>query len=547
MSLNKRPFLHNHQLTISTLSPVHIGCGEDYEPTNYVMRDGCLYHFDLVSAVDTFAEQELHELDRISSERDPLLRLQSFIAERADSLAGVAHTLRPVAAALYEKYSKVVGRAANVEQGGKKIVNTLEIARTAFNSHNREPIIPGSSLKGSIRTAILDALNQGKTTSLRGRNDGRDLERELLQGSFAEDPLRLLKVGDARFVAGEKSLLPRILFENNIRRKVAVDEKSEKQLLSLMREVLPEFNFGVFVADLTVQDLLGVEGGDKASVPKIQLVVTDVIAACNRFYLNIFKREQQRLRERGCLDEKWDIQAGKVLELLEPFFKARAGMLLRVGRHSGAESVTLDGVRNIKIMQGPGKPAKHQDKATTDWLASEQEKATCNLMPFGWIFVDLNMPQLQPQREELAQFMRSVSAPALQRQSSLFVSVREQQAAVAEKIRQQHEQQAAAQARREAEALAEKQREAELAAMSEEERSIVEITQRLNSGEGKGQGSGCQLATELAQLCEQASCWSDDLQLQLHAVAVQTCKHLDIDTKKNKKWKERLRNLKVGD
>lgn len=112
---------------------------------------------------------------------------------------------------------------------------------------------------------------------------------------------------------------------------------------------------------------------------------------------------------------------------------------------------------------------------------------------------------------------------------------------------QQHEQQAAAQARREAEALAEKQREAELAAMSEEERSIVEITQRLNSGEGKGQGSGCQLATELAQLCEQASCWSDDLQLQLHAVAVQTCKHLDIDTKKNKKWKERLRNLKVGD
>ena len=99
----------------------------------------------------------------------------------------------------------------------------------------------------------------------------------------------------------------------------------------------------------------------------------------------------------------------------------------------------------------------------------------------------------------------------------------------------------------EAEAFAEKQREAELAAMSEEERSIVEITQRLNSGEGKGQGSGCQLATELAQLCEQASCWSDDLQLQLHAVAVQTCKHLDIDTKKNKKWKERLRNLKVGD
>lgn len=38
-------FMKRYELVISTLSPVHIGCGEDYEPTNYVMDGGCLYLF----------------------------------------------------------------------------------------------------------------------------------------------------------------------------------------------------------------------------------------------------------------------------------------------------------------------------------------------------------------------------------------------------------------------------------------------------------------------------------------------------------------------
>lgn len=546
MSLSKQPFLHNHQLTISTLSPVHIGCGEDYEPTNYVMRDDCLYHFDLVSAVDAFTEQELHELDRISSERDPLLRLQSFIADRADSLVGVAYKPRPVATELYKKYRNVVGRAANVEQGGRKVINTLEIARTAFNSHNQQPIIPGSSLKGAMRTAILDALNQGRSTRLKGRNAGRELERELLKGGFAEDPLRLLKVGDARFTDDKNSLQPRILFENNIKRKEPAGDKPEKQLLSLMREVLPEFNFAAFTGDLTVQDLLGAKGGERTPVPSLKLAVADVVAACNRFYLKIFQREQKRLRERGCLSERWDTKAGEVLALLEPFFKAQAGMLLRVGRHSGAESVTLDGVRDIKIMQGPGKPPRYQDKATTDWLACEQEKSTRNLLPFGWVFVDLNLPEMQSHREKLAAFMRDASAQALQQQNALFAKVEEQQAVAAEKIRQQQQQEAEQQARKEAEAQAEQQREAELAAMSDEERRVEEINQRLVSGEGHGQGLGSQLAADLALLCEQAADWSEGLKEKLHAVAIEASKKLPINVKKNDKWKARLRNLKAN-
>lgn len=40
-------FLDTQELVVSTLSPVHIGCGEDYEPTEYVVdTSGVLHRFN---------------------------------------------------------------------------------------------------------------------------------------------------------------------------------------------------------------------------------------------------------------------------------------------------------------------------------------------------------------------------------------------------------------------------------------------------------------------------------------------------------------------
>ncbi len=52
---------------------------------------------------------------------------------------------------------------------------------------------------------------------------------------------------------------------------------------------------------------------------------------------------------------------------------------------SGAESITIEGNRSIKIMLGRGKNLT-QDHATTLWLASPTRKSSSNigLEPFGW-------------------------------------------------------------------------------------------------------------------------------------------------------------------
>jgi CRISPR-associated protein Csm5 len=67
--------------------------------------------------------------------------------------------------------------------------------------------------------------------------------------------------------------------------------------------------------------------------------------------------------------------------------------LLRVGRHSGAESVTLNGVRDIKIMEGKGPDGRNKSSnsnaAKTLWLAAVTKDQSTKLLPFGWVLVEL--------------------------------------------------------------------------------------------------------------------------------------------------------------
>ncbi len=75
-------------------------------------------------------------------------------------------------------------------------------------------------------------------------------------------------------------------------------------------------------------------------------------------------------------------------------FQDRLGkscFLVRLGRHSGAEAVTIEGNRNIKIMQGQGRPSKNMPSSTTLWFASESARPTSGngLTPFGWAVLEV--------------------------------------------------------------------------------------------------------------------------------------------------------------
>ena len=131
--------------------------------------------------------------------------------------------------------------------------------------------------------------------------------------------------------------------------------------------------------------------------------------ATNQYHLARWQGELKVLKARGFVEQGW---CAAVEKLLAGELKARmdAGrvMLVRLGRYGGAESKTLTGVADIKIMMpGKGKNSfEYMSQTKTVWLAAETEGAQSNMLPFGWAIVEIDpkddLPQLRKWCEEQA-------------------------------------------------------------------------------------------------------------------------------------------------
>ncbi|MEA3274994.1 MAG: RAMP superfamily CRISPR-associated protein, partial [Pseudomonadota bacterium] len=150
------------RLAITPLSPVHMGSGQDYEPTGYVIDDETLYEFDGIAALQALPQAERDRLGRILEGRpkpDTLREVQRFFYDNRARLIAVSRHQVRVNRTVEGFYEERVGRIAQHEQGGGRVQNRLEIERTAYNPPTGQAILPGSGLKGAIRTALLDAKN----------------------------------------------------------------------------------------------------------------------------------------------------------------------------------------------------------------------------------------------------------------------------------------------------------------------------------------------------------------------------------------------------
>lgn len=404
-------FLETHSLAISTLSPVHVGCGEDYEPTHYVIDGDTLYAFDPAQLLAELKPAQRDELSRALDGRDPLLAAQRFFFRHKDLAKAIASHSVPVAPAAARFYASRVGQVANREEGGGRVINKLEIARTAFNPMSGLPILPGSSLKGAIRTAVLEDLRQQQGNAHFPLSDqdaarfntaskaANAMEKKLLGGGFQEDPLRLIKLGDAGFqpgsyqardAQGNQRTIERkphtILFQTN--RKKRPNRFESRANIETLVECIPAAQPRAFHTTLCIERKAGLGAG----TPALQLNWAAIAKACNTFYLAHLEEEFKVIEDNKYATETWLKNARGRLAPGGIWGKAIAegnGFLLRVGRHSGAESVTLDAPRKIRILGAQGQPPAWKDHATTLWLAAHELGATTGMWPFGWVFVQL--------------------------------------------------------------------------------------------------------------------------------------------------------------
>ncbi|MBA4395774.1 MAG: type III-A CRISPR-associated RAMP protein Csm5 [Syntrophus sp. (in: bacteria)] len=356
--------IEERKFAIRILAPVHIGCDEVYDPTGFVIDEGAsmLHAFDPIDFFKSLPQQDKDRLAAICAKGsiESIIELYKFMKGRRFD----GHRTS-ICGGFLDNYRKTLSIPVNDRRRIQQELNNFTIARTAFNPTTHIPYIPGSAVKGALRTAYLNGrqslkkLPRDKYSALRARG-ANQLEQDLLDGgSFASDPFRLLKVSDFHPLGPCRT---KIVYAVNEKKKPSqFPACGHPQTLEVIEPG------SVFVGTIQVLQPLARE------VIKTPLTEQSLFESAGFFYGREKAREDAELSEADLPCLQMDDLAG--------------ALPLRIGRHSGSESLTIEGQRNIRIMQGGGRPATWSSKgATTFWMAAESSSGyrKSALRPFGW-------------------------------------------------------------------------------------------------------------------------------------------------------------------
>lgn len=395
-------FLDHYTLKYTPLSPLHIGADESYEPGNYIIDEdgGALYSFDSQAAIKGLGEKEKKELLSIvngKSDDVMLTKVQAFFHKHREALIAYANSPVPTANGINELYGKRIGKVSQHEGYSKRVINKLEIERTFYNPVDGWPLLPGSSIKGAIRTALLDSRNEGKILSDRNERN-QSLQKRLFEGKFHTDPFRLISIADASWQGSDDKPACEIKFAVNRKRKPVFKDgqllksQAESNNLYQLLECVVPYHYQSFTGSVTLLNTQSINSGNP-KLPKqdYHWTIKEIAKACNEFYVKLFWQEFYEIKDRGYLNIVWLEQLKDLMDNdLSKRLVTGDIFLLRVGRHSGAEALTLNGIRNIRIMQGKGQPAGWANKPKTWWLAADESTSKNEMLPFGWVLVEVN-------------------------------------------------------------------------------------------------------------------------------------------------------------
>jgi len=340
------------------LSPIHIGTGKVWEPLDYYIDSAKnrLYPFSSEKILTQLNEKEKQEFYNLI-EDDDIDRIRQFIIQKAKSLIshnnGRAILATPSVSQLYK--DKI-----------HDIHNQLLIQPMIRLTGHHCVYIPGSSLKGAIRTAIVSELAQVSGLP-KPKPFGREVwnfESDVLKCRDAKsDPFRAVKLADAN-LDDDASFVCQVA---NARRdrNGKLDATSIQLIHEVTHSVISSEEYGkhiTFETELRLDDgLMNQKGGVSQ-----RITLDQILDSCNRFYKDKMDMEHEKF-----YDNSQSLAENESKKLFDQAFDKNE-CLIRVGRFSGVESVTLDEYRD------PQPPGREKKWGTSRNIADGK-------YPMGWV------------------------------------------------------------------------------------------------------------------------------------------------------------------
>jgi len=324
-------------VNLEVLTPIFIGSGENYYPQDFFIDENSLFFIDKNKFNKKIIEQNLY--DKFLQVSDDINKLLGFIDDYADE---------SVAQQKVEVDSEVAD----------ELFETISRPVEAFikDKFYFTPYIPGSTLKGVIRTAILDYKIDKFKNSIANLEKLREKELETI--IFCNENRK--KNGYLQFDA-KKDILKALFIEDlkpiNYKLRVLKPlnrpyNKNKDNKIPVILECLID---GKFIGEIRVDEYL-LTHDDALNSNKYfkeePLSIDLIKKALKHFYTKIQQIEHKRFRVDVPNYEEY---------------------LIKIGKHAGAGSKSLNGLRSIYIRQ----IKKHFDYQLSVWIDKYET-------PLGW-------------------------------------------------------------------------------------------------------------------------------------------------------------------
>jgi len=183
---------NNYHFTITPLTYLHVGSGDVIEPIKYIIKDNKLYYLNQSNYIKHLVSLDKKRVYEVL-DGSRLNEIAKYFYLKFDPKISDNWIYNyPVEPSVQQEYLKNLDSQNNLN----------EIYQFIRSSMTEYPIIPGSSLKGSIRTAILSKMAQS-SRHLPNSNNKRQVEGELLKVrgdrdryDIPNDPFKYFKVSD---------------------------------------------------------------------------------------------------------------------------------------------------------------------------------------------------------------------------------------------------------------------------------------------------------------------------------------------------------------
>lgn len=323
-----------YPITLEILSPVHIGTGTEYSPLEYLIKDRIFYQFSPEEIYPNWSAQLQRQFSDLVENENPVA-LRRFFTEHLQpeqSNYGMA----------------VTGGVAKIYRDRfDEVENQLLISPFIRTSSRYTPYLPGSSVKGALRTGVINGLAQQQHPP-KSLAKNRNFEFILLKAQerrrdgrwrdkMDKDPFRAIKFSDIYFNNDEMSV-------GEVKNCAKSRRTGRVEFISIQmfKEAL-----GGKISGNRVQlhgELRWDEQLFRRHAFEQKLDVDMVLKMCRSFYGNELQRELTFYED-----------AADIYKLLHPLSEEKLAAnqtLLRLGRFSGVYAVTIDEYRDPRPPKG---------------------------------------------------------------------------------------------------------------------------------------------------------------------------------------------------